>query len=163
MKGYQFFGNLLLLLGLTASAARPPSPGALTDKLLHKKADATKAGYLAVYWKTSENGIFFALSTNDDPLSFTEINGGEPVIVPTLGTKVVRDVSIVPAGGADADAKWYLLGTDLNISAVCLLLGLFEVFCLSDTHIALADTDHKDHLGQVRDQRLPWHPDLGFH
>lgn len=111
----------ILFLGLTASyapALARPSPDVSSPMFSQKRADSTKAGYLSVYWKTEENGIFFAISTNADPLNFQEINSGQPVIVPTLGTKVTRDVSIVPAGGAEAGSKWYILGTDLNISAV---------------------------------------------
>lgn len=114
------------LLGCTALPvlARPSSSIGVPNLLSRKRSDATKAGYLAVYWKTSENGIFFALSTNSDPLNFKEIKGGQPVIVPKLGTKVARDISIVPAGGADAGSKWYILGTDLNISAVRVPLAV---------------------------------------
>lgn len=116
MKASQFL-PLLGLTALPATLARP-SPDILSEMLSQKRADSTKAGYLSVYWKTSQNGIFFAISKNADPLNFQEINGGQPVIVPTLGTKVARDISIVPAGGANAGSKWYILGTDLNISAV---------------------------------------------
>ncbi|KAL0262012.1 hypothetical protein SLS55_003447 [Diplodia seriata] len=83
--------------------------------ILGKRADSSKVGYLTAYWKTNETGIFFALSTNDDPLTFTPINGGEPLFVPTLGQKTVRDLSIVPGGGEEDATKWYLLATDLNI------------------------------------------------
>ncbi|GME49724.1 hypothetical protein GTA08_BOTSDO09029 [Neofusicoccum parvum] len=91
------------------------APFEATHSLLQKKADPTKVGYLAIYWKTDETGVFFALSDNDDPLAFTEINGGEPIFVPTLGQQTVRDVSLVPGNGDDTATKWYIVATDLNI------------------------------------------------
>lgn len=87
-------------------------------KVLQQRADSTKVGYLDVYWKTDVAGVFFALSTNDDPLAFTEINGGEPIFVPTLGQQTVRDVSLVPGSGEDEATTWHILATDLNIEDV---------------------------------------------
>ncbi|KAI1848715.1 hypothetical protein JX266_005574 [Neoarthrinium moseri] len=110
------FLNVLCLLLLGSSISALPSQS-LDDILLEKKADSTKVGYLAVYWKTSATGIFFALSTNDNPLGFTELKGGKPVIIPKVGTKVVRDVSIVPGGGKDANVIWRIIGTDLDIGS----------------------------------------------
>ncbi|ETS81313.1 hypothetical protein PFICI_06315 [Pestalotiopsis fici W106-1] len=90
--------------------AVPQVPGPLQDILLQKKADSSKVGYLAVYWKTADESVYFALSTNDDPLGFTELNGGNHIVSPTLGTGAVRDLSIIAGDGI-----WYILGTDLNI------------------------------------------------
>ncbi|KKY16122.1 hypothetical protein UCDDS831_g07214 [Diplodia seriata] len=98
-----------------ASAVALAAPFTGDSGILGKRADSSKVGYLTAYWKTNETGIFFALSTNDDPLTFTPINGGEPLFVPTLGQKTVRDLSIVPGGGEEDATKWYLLATDLNI------------------------------------------------
>lgn len=108
----------LVLLSLAGASWARTISETLRDTVLSKKADSSKAGYLAAYWKTSETGVFFALSSNDDPLSFTELNGGKPIFIPTLGTKVIRDVSIVSGGGDELDSKWYIIGTDLDISSV---------------------------------------------
>lgn len=101
-------------IGVLATCAAAFAAAAPLESLLTRQTDSDKAGYLAVFWKTDENGVFFALSDDDNPLAFTEINGGEPIFVPTLGQKTVRDVSIV-ADVEDA-SKWHLVATDLNIN-----------------------------------------------
>ncbi|KIX08764.1 uncharacterized protein Z518_03421 [Rhinocladiella mackenziei CBS 650.93] len=75
-----------------------------------KRADPSKVGYLGVYWTTADESVYFALTDNANPTAFQAINGGNAIVSPTLGTKAVRDVSIIPA-----DGKWYIIGTDLNI------------------------------------------------
>ncbi|KAJ5385640.1 hypothetical protein N7509_008181 [Penicillium cosmopolitanum] len=82
---------------------------------LQKKADSANVGYLAVYWTTADNSVYVALSSNDDALGFKAINGNKPIVSPTLGTKAVRDVSIITGQGKNA-GKYYILGTDLNIA-----------------------------------------------
>ncbi|KAL0570714.1 hypothetical protein V5O48_011248 [Marasmius crinis-equi] len=100
----------LLVCGAAALAATVP-----LEILPKRQADPSKVGYLAAYWKTSESGIFFALSDNANPLAFTEINGGSPIFVPTVGQKVARDISIIsPEGDA---SKYYIVATDLNIDS----------------------------------------------
>ncbi|RDW74269.1 glycoside hydrolase family 43 protein [Aspergillus mulundensis] len=79
-----------------------------------KKVDETKVGYLAVYWTTEDESVYFALSSNDDPLGFERINGGNAVITPTLGTKAIRDTTII-RGEGDDEGKYYIIGTDLDI------------------------------------------------
>ncbi|KAF9632469.1 hypothetical protein BFW01_g3331 [Lasiodiplodia theobromae] len=111
MRSNYFSTSLVLACASAALAV----PFASDSGILSKKADSTKVGYLAAYWKTDETGIFFALSTNDNPLQFNPVNGGEPLFVPTLGQKTVRDLSLVPGSGEEEGTKWYLLATDLNI------------------------------------------------
>ncbi|GFF63736.1 hypothetical protein IFM60648_01025 [Aspergillus lentulus] len=82
---------------------------------LHQ-ADPTKVGYLDFYWKTEDESVYLALSNNSNPLDFRPINGGKPVVSPTLGTKAVRDVSIVEGVGRDK-GKYWLIGTDLDIDS----------------------------------------------
>ncbi|GIJ99508.1 hypothetical protein Aspvir_001641 [Aspergillus viridinutans] len=79
-----------------------------------QRAAATKVGYLDFYWKTEDESVYLALSDNSNPLNFTTINGGKPIVSPTLGTKAVRDVSIIEGVGRDK-GKYYLIGTDLDI------------------------------------------------
>jgi hypothetical protein len=81
-----------------------------------KRAEA-KAGYLSVYWTTKDESVFFALSDNRDPLKFSAINSGSPVATPTVGTKAVRDTSIIAGEGENA-GKYWIIGTDLNIGSV---------------------------------------------
>ena len=129
--------QLLALLYYAGSvvAGLTDADNSFHDAVLTKRADSTKAGYLAVYWKSAETGVFFALSTNEDPLNFTEVNGGKALFVPTVGTKVIRDVSIVSGGGDEADSKWYILGTDLNIGAVNHFTnGLWLLYLLTNVY-----------------------------
>ncbi|KAL2796994.1 glycosyl hydrolase [Aspergillus keveii] len=98
------------LLALTPALALPsPALNSLT-----KKADSTKVGYLAVYWTTEDESVYFSLSSNDDPLNFQSLNGGNAIVSPTLGTKAIRDTSIIEGKGAD-EGKYYIIGTDLDI------------------------------------------------
>ncbi|GAB1193712.1 hypothetical protein APSETT444_002940 [Aspergillus pseudonomiae] len=99
--------NQLVLAGLAlcGSALASPTPA--------KRADE-KVGYLSVYWTTDDESVYFALSDNDDPLGFSAINSGNAVVSPTLGTKAVRDTSIIAGQGDDA-GKYWIIGTDLNI------------------------------------------------
>lgn len=46
----------------------------------------------------------------------TPLNKNQPVIVPTKGTKGVRDPSIIPGSGPDSGKKHYIIGTDLDIA-----------------------------------------------
>jgi hypothetical protein len=112
------------LLALTPALALP-SP---TLNSLTKKADSTKVGYLAVYWTTEDESVYFSLSSNDDPLNFQSLNGGNAIVSPTLGTKAIRDTSIIEGKGAD-EGKYYIIGTDLDIDTVCPYLSSLLLFC----------------------------------
>lgn len=107
----------LCLTHLSAFSFAQPSFD-LNDVISSRQADPTKVGYLSVYWKTGINGVFFALSKNDSPFSFVDLNNGTPIVAPTVGQKFIRDVSIVPGGGREGQSKWYMIGTDLNIGKV---------------------------------------------
>ncbi|OJJ96587.1 hypothetical protein ASPACDRAFT_54462 [Aspergillus aculeatus ATCC 16872] len=100
---------------ITAFLGSLPAAALVTASSLHEKAFEYKAGYLAVYWTTEDNSVYFALSNNDDALGFQAINGGNPIVSPTLGTKAVRDTSIIAGQGKDS-GKYFILGTDLNIA-----------------------------------------------
>lgn len=104
------------LAALTPLALAIPRPSTNT---LRKRADADKVGYLGVYWTTDDESVYFALSANDAPLAFETINAGSPVLSPTLGTKAIRDTSIIAGSGDDA-GKYYIIGTDLDIGSVGL-------------------------------------------
>lgn len=106
------------ILTLLTSTLALPQPEPLP--LPKHKADPSKVGYLNLYWKTVDESIYYALSNNSDPLNFVPINGGRPIVSPTLGTKAIRDVSIIEGVGRDK-GKYYMFGTDLNIDTVCPL------------------------------------------
>ncbi|MEV6305382.1 family 43 glycosylhydrolase [Actinoplanes sp. NPDC051861] len=73
-------------------------------------------GYLFSYF-TGEgysNGeqVYNALSNGNDPLSWREVNNGQPVLTSTLGTTGLRDPFIIRSPEGD---KFYQIATDLKI------------------------------------------------
>ncbi|KAL4792405.1 glycosyl hydrolase [Aspergillus venezuelensis] len=101
------------LLSLTGTLLSLPLLSSALPTLT-QRVDESKVGYLAVYWTTEDESVYYALSSNDDPLGFEAINGGEPIVSPTLGTKAIRDTTIIRGAGGD-EGKFYLIGTDLDI------------------------------------------------
>ncbi|KAH7127482.1 hypothetical protein EDB81DRAFT_871948 [Dactylonectria macrodidyma] len=73
-------------------------------------------GYLGVFFLGDEPSVHFDLSDGNSALSYTPLNGGSPALKPTLGTGGVRDPSIIKGGGGEEGCKWYIIGTDLDIS-----------------------------------------------
>lgn len=88
-----------------------------------KRQDASLAGYLGAFFLGDEPDVYLYLSNGNDAASFSVLNNGDPVIVPTAGTGGVRDPAIVPGGGDEEGKKWYIVGTDLDIDEVSELLG----------------------------------------
>lgn len=146
MKGLSI---LAATLALSSYALALPK---LWDSTLHKKADSTKVGYLGVYWTTANESVYLALSDNSNPTAFKSINSGKPIVSPTLGTKAVRDVSIIEGVG-DAAGKYYIIGTDLDIDTVSLPYILLEKPC----------PDRPDKLEPSCENWFPWHLRLGEH
>ncbi|RRR95617.1 glycoside hydrolase family 43 protein [Glycomyces terrestris] len=73
------------------------------------------AGYLYAHFKReSADGeqIHFALSDGDDPLHFTDLNGGRPVLTSTLGERGVRDPHIVRSPDGE---RCFMVATDLRV------------------------------------------------
>jgi hypothetical protein len=93
-------------------------PTSSTSSDLALRADTSLVGYLGVFFLGDAPNIYFYLSNGNNALSFKGLNKGKPILVPTLGTKGVRDPSIVAGAGAEAGKKWYIIGTDLNIATV---------------------------------------------
>jgi hypothetical protein len=75
------------------------------------------AGYAFLYFtgnsRDGEN-IYIAASNGNNALSWTELNGGQPILRSTQGTKGLRDPFIIrsPDGGT-----FYLIATDLSIGS----------------------------------------------
>ena len=116
------FSNFLpALLSLTSVFAAPVELSASTD--LAVRADTSLVGYLGVFFLGDKPNVYFYLSNGNNALSFKALNKGSPILVPTLGTKGVRDPSIINGAGAEAGKKWYIIGTDLNIATVRASLG----------------------------------------
>ncbi len=74
------------------------------------------AGYLFSYMtgEGSANGeqIYFALSQGNDPTHWRQLNGGQPVLTSTVGTRGVRDPFIIRSPQGD---RFYQIATDLRI------------------------------------------------
>jgi beta-xylosidase len=79
-------------------------------------AAAPYEGYLFSYFtgEGSANGeqVYNALSNGNDPLSWREVNNGQPVLTSTLGTQGLRDPFIIRSPEGD---KFYQIATDLKI------------------------------------------------
>jgi hypothetical protein len=90
---------------LTFTATVPPLP---------TPADYT--GYFFTYFtgegtSTGEQ-VYGALSDGDDPLSFTELNGAQPILTSDQGELGVRDPYIIRSPEGD---RFFLIATDLKI------------------------------------------------
>jgi hypothetical protein len=99
-------------LQLTVNATPQPRP------LLPKPAAAAPyEGYAFAYFtgssKAGEN-IYLAASQGNNALNWVELNGGQPILKSTAGTKGLRDPFIIRAHDG---SKFYLLATDLSIGS----------------------------------------------
>ncbi|KAH8164923.1 hypothetical protein CIB48_g3329 [Xylaria polymorpha] len=99
---------------LYVTANTIPRPRPLVPKSV--AADAYE-GYAFVYFtgdsKAGEN-IRLATSNGNDALDWIEVNGGQPVLTSTAGTKGLRDPFILRSHDG---SKFYLLATDLSIGS----------------------------------------------
>lgn len=99
-----------LLIGALAAALAAAVPAVAGAP---QAAAATYAGYLFVHFRGEglANGeqIYYSISKGNDPLNYTQQNGGKPVLASTVGTKGVRDPFIIRSPQGD---KFFLIGTD---------------------------------------------------
>ncbi len=105
---------LPLCSAILAAASALPSLSVDTTSL-----NTTLAGYLGVFFLGDAPNIYFYLSDGANPIAFKALNKGNPILKPTLGTKGVRDPSIISGNGTEEGKKWYIIGTDLDIAKVC--------------------------------------------
>ncbi|KAK0207048.1 glycosyl hydrolase [Desarmillaria ectypa] len=88
----------------------------LVPALLERRQDEGKVGYGFIYFigEKYSNGeqIYFAVSNENTPASWSLVNGGSPVLTSTLGDKGVRDPYIIqhPTTGV-----FYVVATDLKV------------------------------------------------
>src|SRR4051794_13560207 len=77
-------------------------------------ADKELSGYLFVYFKDETHSLYFAISR--DGYSFTDVNGGKPVMD---GTKLAEQKGIRdPHIARGPDGAFYLAMTDLHINGM---------------------------------------------
>ena len=89
-------------------------PGFLSQSrghLSHKShAAAEYEGYAFIYFSNRGEQIYLAASNGNDALSFTELNGGQPILRSTMDEGGVRDPFILRSKDGD---KFFILATDL--------------------------------------------------
>lgn len=109
-------GNVIVTL--TATVAKNAESASKTYQAVVKELPIQEdyAGYFFSYFvgEGSANGeqIYSALSQGNDPLHWTELNDGNPVLTSELGEKGVRDPFIIRSPEGD---KFYMIATDLSI------------------------------------------------
>ncbi|KAL8383436.1 hypothetical protein RB595_010569 [Gaeumannomyces hyphopodioides] len=69
-------------------------------------------GYAFLYFTGSDEQIYLAASNGNNALSFTELNGGKPILKSAYGDKGVRDPFVTRSVDG---SKFYILATDLCI------------------------------------------------
>ncbi|KAH8175145.1 glycosyl hydrolases family 43 domain-containing protein [Sarocladium implicatum] len=69
-------------------------------------------GYAFLYFTGSDEQIYLAASNGNDALSFTELNGGQPILRSTQGERGLRDPFIMRSKEGD---KFFIVATDLCI------------------------------------------------
>jgi hypothetical protein len=114
MRAVVYVASLVLAVGLVPPV--PAGAGSAKAPLAGSAAEPQYAGYLFSYFtgEGTANGekIYFALSNGNDPLHWRELNRGNPVLTPTLGTKGLRDPFIIRSPQGD---KFYQIATDLRM------------------------------------------------
>ncbi|MFI6506360.1 RICIN domain-containing protein [Streptosporangium sp. NPDC050855] len=74
------------------------------------------AGYLFSHFTgegtSAGEQVYFALSQGNDPTRWRQLNGGQPVLTSTVGTRGVRDPFIIRSPQGD---RFYQIATDLRI------------------------------------------------
>lgn len=77
---------------------------------------STYSDYLFVYFtgENTANGeqIYFSVSNNNNPGSWTRVGNGSPTLVSTVGARGVRDPSIIRSPDG---SKFYIVATDLRV------------------------------------------------
>ncbi|KAI1176077.1 glycosyl hydrolase [Nemania sp. FL0916] len=99
-------------LQVTVNATPRPKP------LVPRSAAAdANEGYAFAYFtgdsRSGEN-IYLAVSNGNDALNWNELNGGQPILTSTAGTKGLRDPFIIRSHDG---SKFFLLATDLSIGS----------------------------------------------
>ncbi|KAI0007335.1 beta-xylosidase/Xylanase [Xylariaceae sp. FL0662B] len=110
---------IMLWLTLFAVAGSISSSADLINRPAVRRAapaDPFEA-YAFVYFTNNTNAgenIYFATSNGNNALQWTELNGGQPVLTSSMGTKGLRDPCIIRShdGGT-----FYILATDLSIGS----------------------------------------------
>ncbi|PGH15614.1 hypothetical protein AJ80_05479 [Polytolypa hystricis UAMH7299] len=84
-------------------------------RTVDKRQNSQLVGYLGAFFLGNEPYVYFDLSNGNNALSFSPLNRGGPILIPTSGTGGIRDPSLISGGGGESGRKWYIIGTDLHI------------------------------------------------
>ncbi|KAK8209399.1 arabinosidase [Phyllosticta capitalensis] len=115
MASFSFLGRVFVILALLCtSIAGHAVP--LDFGSLDKRQSTNLVGYFGIFFKGNDQRVYFYLSNGNDPCSFRPLNGDRPVLSANGGTGGVRDMSIVVGDGNEKGRKWFMLGTDLDIT-----------------------------------------------
>lgn len=91
------FGLTHLKLALAAAFALTLLAQSKPISLHHRQSTSESVGYLFTHFEGGDNGleqVYFSLSHGNNPLRYTTLNNGRPVLNSTIGSKTVRDPSI---------------------------------------------------------------------
>ena len=77
---------------LLALASLLPQGLAATLPIPRQNQPGQYAGYLLSTFTDANPSVFWYLSSAEDPLAFKPLNGGNPVLQATVGTRAVRDI-----------------------------------------------------------------------
>ncbi|KAL8396856.1 hypothetical protein RB594_003810 [Gaeumannomyces avenae] len=103
--------TVALLTALSALAAAAPS--------VLKERQSTYTDYLFVYFtgEGTSNGeqIYMSVSNNNNPGSWTNVNSGQPVLTSNVGTRGVRDPSLIRSQDG---SKYWIVATDLKVNGI---------------------------------------------
>ncbi|GAB3816876.1 hypothetical protein GCM10028820_16870 [Tessaracoccus terricola] len=103
-------------LTATASVRGQQATREIPITIKAEAADADEYGYLFVHFVEDADGyaerIYLDVSNGNNPMSWTRLNGGEPILTSDVGTTGVRDPVLVrnPETGT-----YYIVGTDLRV------------------------------------------------
>jgi hypothetical protein len=101
---------LTLATWSVATLAAPHNPKAHSNS--HTARATDYEGYAFIYFTGSNEQIYIAASDGNDALSFTELNGGQPILQSTEGDRGLRDPFVMRS---KEDDKFFILATDLCI------------------------------------------------
>lgn len=59
--------------------------------------------------------LYMSVSNNNDPGSWTNVNGGQPVVTSDVGTKGIRDPSLIRSQDG---SKYWIIATDLKVNGI---------------------------------------------
>lgn len=97
----QAFAFLITAASAALGAIASPTP-------VNTRQEASHVGYLISTFSDARPQVQQYLSNGNSATSFTFLNGGEPILASTVGTKGVRDIYLT----TNADrSQYYLIAT----------------------------------------------------